>query len=372
MTMRDNGVSGNILIVDDNPNNLHLLASYLDKKGKGRFKVRSVINGAMALTAVKTVPPDLILLDINMPDMNGYQVCEILKSDEAYREIPIIFISALDEIKDKEDAFTAGGVDYITKPFEEREVMARVNTHLELHKTKMDLENARGELLKINSDQKVIIDQQVEKITSYQQATIFALAELADSRDNTTGAHLENTQVLCKILAEKLSTFPQFQAIMDQDYIKNLSTASALHDIGKVGIRDAILKKEGKLDVDEFNEMKKHTTIGADALREVDKKFPDNVLISMGIRIAESHHEKWDGSGYPQGLAGEAIPLEARILALVDVYEALTSVRPYKTAFSHEESRNIIINSRGTHFDPVMVDGFLAVEDQFARMKAGG
>jgi putative two-component system response regulator len=357
--MKDNDVSGNILIVDDNPNNLHLLASLLNKQ---RFKVRSVINGPMALTAVKTAPPDLILLDINMPEMDGYQVCKILKSEEAHRDIPIIFISALDELSDKLKALEVGGVDYITKPFQEKEVMARVNTH-------MALVNARQELVKLNRNQEIIITQQVEKISSYQLATIFALAKLADSRDHDTGAHLENTQILCKIFTERLSLFPQFQYIMDATYIKNLSAASALHDIGKVGIRDAILKKEGKLDADEFNEMKKHTTIGANALREVDEKFPDNELIRMGIRIAESHHEKWDGSGYPQGLAGEAIPLEARILALVDVYEALTSARPYKPAFSHEESRDIIVKSRGTHFDPVLVDGFLTIEDQFAQIK---
>jgi len=357
--MKDNDTPGNLLVVDDNPNNLRLLASMLTDKG---FKVRSVINGTMALTAVKTAPPDLILLDINMPGMNGYQVCEILKQDETSAEIPVIFISALDELQDKVKAFEAGGVDYITKPFQLKEVMARVTTQLDLRKTRRALEEK-------NRDQKIIIDEQVKKISSFQLATIFALAKLTDSRDHDTGAHLENTQVLCKILAQKLSSFPQFQPIMGQDYIENLSEASALHDIGKVGIRDAILKKVGKLDPDEFEEMKKHTTIGANALREVDEKFPDNELIRMGIRIAESHHEKWDGSGYPRGLAGEDIPLEARILALVDVYEALTSVRPYKKAFSHAESCSIITKSRGTHFDPDIVDGFEAVKHEFAQIK---
>jgi putative two-component system response regulator len=364
--MTINVIHGDLLIVDDNPNNLRLLAAMLSDKG---YKVRSVINGQMALTAVKTSPPDLILLDINMPDMNGYQVCEKLKADEISREIPVIFISALDELQDKVKAFRSGGLDYITKPFQIDEVMARVNTHLMLRKTQLELENAKEKLEQINRDQEIIISRQVEKISSYQLATIFALAELADSRDHETGTHLERTQDLCRILTQKLSILPKFTQVMDADFIKNLPIASALHDIGKVGIPDKILQKPGPLDTEEFTLMKTHTLIGARALREVDQKFPDNKLISMGIRIAESHHEKWDGSGYPYGLKGEAIPLEARIVALVDVYEALTSARPYKPAFSHEKSRSIIISSRGTHFDPDIVDGFLSVEKQFIQFE---
>lgn len=362
--MNQNVVNNNLLIVDDNPNNLRLLSSMLAEKG---YKVRSVINGQMAITAVKTLPPDLILLDINMPDMNGYQVCKELKSDPAFDEIPVIFISALDELEDKVKAFISGGVDYITKPFQIEEVLARVNTHITLRRTQVELETAKSQLEQINRDQEKIICQQVKKISSYQLATIFALAKLADSRDQDTGIHLEHCKILCKILAEECRHFPRFQTSIDDDFITNLHDASALHDIGKVGIPDRILLKPGKLDVDEFNEMKKHTLIGAQALREVDKNFPDNKLIEMGIRIAESHHEKWDGSGYPYGLSGDKIPLEARILALVDVYEALTSERPYKAAFPHEKSREIILSSKGSHFDPDIVEAFIHIEDQFSK-----
>jgi len=346
----------NLLIVDDTPANLRLLSSMLADKG---YKVRSVINGQMALTAVKTVQPDLVLLDINMPDLNGYQVCEIIKADPVLKEIPVIFISALDELQDKVRAFAVGGVDFITKPFQFEEVIARVNTHLTLRRTQVELELARDELKKINRDQEQIIQIQVERISSNQLATIFALAKLADSRDQVTGSHLERCRQVCKEFAGKLVELPRYHALINPEYIRNLSTASILHDIGKVGIPDQILLKPGKLDRDEFDKMKEHTTIGAAALREVDQNYPDNIMLRMGIRIAESHHERWDGSGYPFGLAGDDIPLEARIFALVDVYDALTSERPYKSAFSREESLAIILSERGSHFDPDLVDIFV-------------
>jgi putative two-component system response regulator len=343
----------NLLIVDDTPANLRLLSSMLADKG---YKVRSVINGQMALTAVKTVRPDLVLLDINMPELNGYQVCEIIKADPELSDIPVIFISALDELQDKVKAFAVGGVDFITKPFQFEEVIARVSTHLTLRRTQVELELARDTLKQINRDQERIIQEQVEKISSYQLATIFALAKLADSRDQVTGSHLERCRQLCKEFAGKLGNLSHYQQLINPEFIHNLSTASILHDIGKVGISDNILLKPGKLDREEFDKMKEHTTIGAAALREVDQNYPDNIMISMGIRIAESHHEKWDGSGYPFGLSGKNIPLEARIFALVDVYDALTSERPYKPAFSRAESLAIMESERGSHFDPEMVD----------------
>jgi len=355
-----------LLIVDDTPANLRLLSSMLAEEG---YKVRSVINGQMALTAVKTAPPDLILLDINMPDLNGYQVCQQLKAEETIREIPVIFISALDELQDKVKAFAAGGIDYITKPFQLEEVLARVRTHLALRKTQRELEDARSELLKTNHHLAERVQQQVSQIYSSQLATIFALAKLADSRDSDTGRHLDRTSQYCRVIAGQLAELPQYQPEIDALFIEDLSTASALHDIGKVGIPDQILLKPGKLTEEEFEVMKTHTVIGAQALREVDQKYPGNRQLRMGIVIAESHHEKWDGSGYPNKTAGLSIPLAARILALVDVYDALTSLRPYKAAFPHPKSCDIISADRGRQFDPDMVDCFLRVEDQFALIR---
>jgi len=364
--MPENQNKFNLLIVDDTPANLRLLSSMLSEKG---YKVRSVINGPMALTAVKTDAPDLILLDISMPEMDGYQVCQILKADAALADIPVIFISALDDWKDKERAFDTGGVDYITKPFRNEEVLSRVKTHLTLRRTQRELETAKNELLEINHHLEERVQTQVKQISSSHLATISALAKLAESRDSDTGKHLDRVSYLSKVIAEELGKQPRYRDQIDRQFIENLYMASALHDIGKVGIPDAILLKPGKLTPEEFEIMKKHTTIGSEPLKKIDEEFPGNNLIRMGIEIIEGHHEKWDGRGYPYGVQGEAIPLVARIVALVDVYDALTSVRPYKAAFSHAESRDIIAADSGKHFDPNIVACFLQLEGQFATIR---
>ena len=364
--MQENLNKFNLLIVDDTPANLRLLSSMLTEKG---YKVRAAINGQMALTAVKTEPADLILLDINMPDMNGYQVCEHLKADETLADIPVIFISALDDLQDKVKAFATGGVDYITKPFQIEEVLSRVKTHLTLRRTQRELESARNELLEINHHLEDRVQTQVMQISSLHLATIFALAKLAESRDSDTGKHLERVSHLSRAMAEHLSHQPRYTDQIDHIFIENLDNGSKLHDIGKVGIPDSILLKPGELTKEEFEIMKLHTTIGSNALREVDQNYPGNALIRMGIDIAEGHHEKWDGSGYPHALKGESISLAARILALVDVYDALTSLRPYKPAYSHAGSRDIIAAESGRHFDPNMVVCFLEIESQFATIR---
>jgi putative two-component system response regulator len=356
----------NLLIVDDTTANLRLLSSMFSEKG---YRVRSVINGQMALTAVKTDPPDLILLDINMPNMNGYQVCEALKSDPMVEDIPVIFISALDDLQDKVKAFTTGGVDYITKPFQIEEVNSRVKTHLMLRRTQRELLLAKNELLEINHHLEDRVQEQVKQISSSNLATIFALAKLAESRDFDTGRHLDRVRYLSKLMAEELAKKESYRQVIDLQFIENLFMASALHDIGKVGVPDAILLKPGKLTSDEFEIMKTHTTLGAEPLRKVDEEYPGNAMICMGIDIAQCHHEKWDGSGYPHGLKGEQIPLAARIVALVDVYDALTSVRPYKQAFSHAESRDIIAADSGKHFDPDIVKDFLQIDLQFGTVR---
>ena len=356
----------NLLIVDDTTANLRLLSSMFAEKG---YRVRSVINGPMALTAVKAEHPDLILLDINLPEMNGFEVCETLKADEALADIPVIFISALDDIQDKIKAFTTGGVDYITKPFQIEEVVSRVRTHLTLRRTQQELELARNELLEVNHHLEERVQKQVKQISSANLATIFVLAKLAESRDADTGKHLDRVRHLSRAMAEELAKSEKYQARIGQKFIDDLFAASALHDIGKVGIPDSILLKPGKLTPDEFEIMKSHTLIGVEPLRQVEEEYPGNAMIRMGIEIVEGHHEKWNGTGYPHGLKGEEIPLVARIVALVDVYDALTSVRPYKAAYSHAESRDIIVADSDRHFDPELVECFLKVENQFATIR---
>jgi putative two-component system response regulator len=349
----------NILVVDDTVADLKLLTNMLKEQG---YKVRPVPNGKLALNAAESDPPDLILLDIKMPEMDGYEVCQRLKENEKLRDIPVIFISALDETMDKVRAFNTGGVDYVTKPFQSEEVHARVKAHLRIHYLQMELE-------KHNRDLEELVHEQVKEIYDSQMSTILAFAKLAESRDGETGQHLERVRAFSRALTVKLAENPRFQATIDKNYINNIFHASPLHDIGKVGVADNILLKPEKLTEAEFDIMKSHTTIGAQTLEAVRNRYPNNKFVNMGIAIARSHHEKWDGTGYPDGLTGEDIPLCARIMALADAYDALTSERHYKEGYSHEKSRDIIVSGSGKHFDPMLVETFLEIEEEFREVR---
>ncbi|NPV00811.1 MAG: response regulator [Brevinematales bacterium] len=345
----------NIMIIDDVPANLQVLSEFLKNKA---YKVRPVTNGKMALQAMHIEQPDLILLDITMPDMNGFEVCEILKKDEKLKHIPVIFISAIDGISDKVKAFTMGGVDYITKPFHYEEVLARVDTQLNLY-------NLQRRLASYNQELEEVVQRQVKEISDSQMATIFAIAKLAESRDEDTGTHLERVQKYCRILALKLREKEPYQAEIDNSFIRDIFQASPLHDIGKVAIPDAILLKQGKLTPEEFEVMKTHTSLGSDTLKAVNVNYPNNSFINMGIKISRSHHERWDGMGYPDGLSAGNIPLCARIMAIADVYDALRSKRCYKPPFPHDKSRDIIMEGKGAQFDPIVVETFEETQNEF-------
>jgi putative two-component system response regulator len=297
-----------------------------------------------------------------MPEMNGFEVCQNLKADDKLKDIPVIFISALNEVLDKVKAFSMGGVDYITKPFQFDEVQARVDTHLKIRRLQEELEQHNRQLGKL-------VQAQVKKISDTQMAMIFALAKLAESRDDDSGMHLERVQAFCKKLAEGLAQRSRLGRQVDAKFVENIFYASPLHDIGKVGVPDRIVLKPGKLTPEEFDVMKTHAVQGAEKLEAVQRQFPGNALLDMGIAIAKYHHEKWNGQGYPKGLAGEAIPLPARIMAVVDVYEALRAKRPYKEALSHEESVDIIVTSGGTHFDPEIVKVFIELKEDFRAIR---
>ncbi len=343
-----------ILAVDDTKYNIDLLVDALGDQ----YDLSVAMNGSSALQLAATTPPDLILLDIMMPGMDGFEVLRRLKADRTTREIPVIFLTALSEIGDKARGFELGAVDYITKPFQIEEVKARVNTHLKLRQT----QNA---LQQFNDRLQDMVAQQVEEIARSQQAMIFALAKLSHTRDDDTGLHLERVQHQCKILATELAAIPPFSEVITSQFIDAIYHASPLHDVGKVGIADSILLKPGKLNDEEFLVMKTHTTIGAATLESVHQQYPHNAFVAMGIDIARHHHERWDGSGYPDRLAGEAIPLSARIMALVDVYDALRARRPYKEPFSHERALTIIEEENGRLFDPRLVQAFRSVQHQF-------
>lgn len=345
-----------VLIIDDSTEAIEILSNALPKN----YKRQVATSGIKAIELLNRSPeiPDLILLDVLMPEMDGYEVCRYLKSDDRFKEIPVIYLSALTDTKDKVKAFQQGGVDYIVKPFQIEEIRARVDTHLKLHFFQKELEANNMNLTQI-------VHEQVKEISESQMATIFALAKLAESRDSDTGEHLYRIQKFCQLLADKLSLLPDYKEIIKPNFVDTLHKASPLHDIGKVGIKDAILLKPGKLTLMEFDEMKLHTTIGANTLEDVFKKYPNNYFIEIGIEIARSHHEKWDGTGYPDNLSGIHIPLSARIMAIADVYDALRSKRVYKDAYSHLETCSIIASERETHFDPILVDVFMDSEKVF-------
>jgi putative two-component system response regulator len=350
-------VNTRVFIVDDDPHVRTLLESMLLHNGN---EVALFPNGAAVLEAVTVESPDLFLLDVTMPEMNGFQVCERLKQNPVLKDIPVIFLSGMGAMADKVKGFQAGGVDYITKPFHFEEVKARVNTHLSLSTLRTKLAYQK------------LIAKEVRERSEAQQATIFALAKLAEHRDDDTGSHLERVSEYCKLLAKQLGEQSCYADQLTADFVACIPHASVLHDIGKVAIPDSILKKPGPLTPEEISVMKTHTVIGADNLQTIFNRYNDNPFIGMGVEIALYHHERWDGAGYPNGLAGKNIPLSARIMAVADVYDALRSHRCYRKGFDHATVTEMLSKESGTHFDPEVITAFLSLEEQFSLIMETG
>ncbi|HEO65029.1 MAG TPA: response regulator, partial [Spirochaetes bacterium] len=327
------------------------------------YKVMTAENGYKALDICRSQDIDLVLLDIMMPGMDGYQVLEQLKADESLSHIPVIVISAIDEVESAVRCIEIGAEDYLSKPFNPVLLKARVHSCLE-KKRLHDMENEYRHLLENR------VQQQVKEISQAQLGTIFAMSKLAESRDTDTGDHLERMREYCKILSEELRKDSEYRTVINDHFISNIYAASPLHDIGKVSVPDYILKKSNSLSDEEWAIMRTHTTIGADMLRAVDRVHSGNSFIQTGIEIAESHHEKWNGKGYPKGLKGGEIPLVARILAVADVYDALSSKRCYKEAYPHDESKGFIMELKEEHFDPGVVEAFLSREEDFIKIQA--
>ena len=279
----------------------------------------------------------------------------MIRKQQRTAKIPVIFISALDEPFDKVSAFRSGGMDFINKPFHREETLERIYTHLKLYSMEKNL-------LSLNNQLNMLVEKKTVELIESQMAMIFALAKLSESRDNDTGGHLDRIRSGCRILAEKLSMYSRYRDILTGEIMNDIENASVLHDIGKVGIPDCILLKPGKLTQKEYSMMKQHVTIGADTLQQVNELYPENSFIRCGIEIARYHHEKWDGSGYPDGLSGEDIPLSAHIVSIMDMYDALRAKRPYKQAFSHQRSLHAIQRESGKSFNPVLVEAFLEIE----------
>jgi putative two-component system response regulator len=344
-------VQKTILIVDDSPENLSVLSELL----QSAYLVRAATSGRKALRIAGTTPhPDLILLDVMMPEMDGYQVFERLRADPATRDIPVIFVTAMNNVEAELRGLESGAADYISKPIVPPIVMARVRTQLEI-------KQARDRL----SDENLYLENEIARRMSenelIQEVSIRALAHLAETRDPETGNHILRTQNYVRQLAQELRTHPRFASILTDRYTKLLTRSAPLHDIGKVGIPDSILRKPGPLTPEEWEIMKTHARLGSQAIESAEQDAAGTVeFLSLAKEIAQWHHEKWDGTGYPDGLCGDSIPVSARIMALADVFDALITPRVYKYATSYEEARDIIASGRNQHFDPDMTDAFLA------------
>jgi putative two-component system response regulator len=356
MTDLDFTLRHTVLVVDDTPDNLLLMKNLL----QDHYRVKVASTGEQALRiAASDSPPDMILLDIMMPVMDGYQVCLELKKSQKTVGIPVIFLTSRSDVEDEEKGLELGAVDYITKPICPSIVLARVKSHLAL-KVMDDFLRDQNHFLELEVAKRLL------EVTAVQDVTILAMASLAETRDSDTGNHIRRTQFYVKALAEKLRDHPRFSAFLTNANIQAIFKSAPLHDIGKVGIPDAILLKPGRLEPHEFEIMKTHTTLGYNAILNAESALGTPVkFLSFAMSIALSHQEKWDGSGYPQGLAGDAIPIAARLMAVADVYDALICRRIYKDPMSHEGAVKIMLDGRGTHFDADMLDAFMEIQAEF-------
>ncbi len=348
-----------ILIVDDAPENLFVLSELLQP----HYRVLAANNGERGLRVASSKPcPDLILLDVMMPGMNGYQVLQALQADALTANIPVIFLTALSSPGEEERGLNLGAADYISKPITPATVLARVRTQLQA-------KQARDWLRDQNAALEAEVARRMAENDLTQQVSIRALAHLAETRDPETGKHLARTQGYVRLLAKSLETHQRFSQTLTPRYIDLLARSAPLHDIGKVGIPDHILNKPDKLTAAEWAVMQTHSKIGSDAieLAEQDIEKPLDFLV-LAKEIAHWHHEKWDGSGYPDHLSGDAIPLAARLMAVADVFDALISPRVYKPAFSFEVAHDLIAEQRGRHFDPDILDAFLSNFGEFVQV----
>lgn len=345
-----------VLVVDDTPANLTLMAGVLNK----HYRVQVAVSGAKALDIVRRRAPDLVVLDVMMPELDGYEVCRRLKDDPATQHLPVIFLTALSRPEDETAAFEAGGADFVSKPFNPATLLARVRTQVGL---KLAEDRLRDRATALAGE----LAARQREVEALRDTTLFVMVGMAEFRDSDTGHHIQRTQEYVRTLARWLAARPDAPPGLDEATIDELARAAPLHDIGKVSTPDAVLLKPGRLTADEWVVMKQHTTAGAALLQRAIDRLGASAgqLLHFGQQIARHHHERWDGTGYPDGLAGDAIPLAARLMAVADVYDALISRRPYKEPMPHAEAMALIRAGAGGHFDPRLVDALVACEQRF-------
>jgi putative two-component system response regulator len=350
-----------IIFVDDQVSNLMIGRNVLSTD----YDVFTVPSAEKMFELIRKVKPDLILLDVEMPEMNGYEAIEKLKSDPQTEEIPVVFLTAKTDAGSELKGLTLGAIDYIYKPFSPPLLLKRISVHLLVVEQKKQLEKHREQLQSYNDDLEVLVVEKTKTIVELQNAVLETVAELVEARDEITGGHIERTQGYLKILLEGLKENGVYcDEIKDWDMDVIIMSAQ-LHDVGKISVSEDILNKPGKLTPEEFEVIKRHTVIGGKIIEHIQARTSDNKFLAFTKTMAVSHHEKWDGTGYPYGLKGDEIPLEGRLMSVVDVYDALVSERPYKKSFSHEEAVKIIEAGSGTQFEPVLVDLFMQKQEKF-------
>jgi len=350
-----------IIMVDDDITNLTVGKNALADK----FDVFTAPSGIKLFQLLEKLTPDLILLDIEMPKMSGYEIITMLKSKENTRDIPVIFLTSVIDPESEVKGLSLGAIDYITKPFSQELLLKRIEVHLLVEAQRMELKNYNLNLEKM-------VSRKTRTVFDLQNAILKTVAELVESRDNITGGHIERTQEYLTLFIDFLLNHDTYTSELAMWDINLFIMSSQLHDVGKISIKDNILMKSGKLTEDEFEEMKKHTLYGISIIEKIEKSTPESAFLKHAKIMASSHHERWDGTGYPFGLKGTEIPLQGRLMAIIDVYDALTNKRPYKTAQTHGEAVEVIRKGKGTHFDPILTDIFLQHADEFKKISEPG
>jgi len=352
-----NNIRYTIILVDDNIANLTQGKNILQTF----YKVYPAPSAAKLFKTLENVIPDLILLDINMPEMNGYEAIKKLKADPRYADIPVIFLTAMSDEDSEVEGFDLGAADYITKPFSASLLLRRISKELLIGQQRRDLQNYANNLEKM-------VREKTATIFDLQNAVRSTVTDMVELRDISTGGHITRAQCYMKALMDELIRKDIYKEEIKEWNIDIFLRSAQLHDIGKVAITDLILNKPDKLTPDEFEIIKTHVSAGVEAVEKIMRHATENAFLRHALFIAGTHHEKWDGTGYPMGLKGKDIPLEGRLMAIVDVYDALVSERPYKKAYSHEEACKIIEDGAGMHFDPLLVDAFLNVRNEFEKV----
>jgi len=353
-----------VFLVDDDLTNLTVGISALEEL----YDVLTLSSGELLLKMLGKSVPDLILLDVEMPGMNGYEAIRHIKSDPSTAAIPVIFLTAKSDGGSELEGLSLGAVDYIIKPFSAALLLKRIEIHLLIEAQRLELMAQKAELVSFNNNLQGMVDAKIKTVVELQDTLLMAMAELVECRDDVTGRHIERARGYLAVLIEAMRSQGLFMEEVSSWNIKLVLQSAQLHDVGKIAVKDGILNKLGKLSNEEFEEIKKHAAFGGSLLEKIIRHTSERAFLEYAKIFALTHHERWDGSGYPNGLKGEEIPLLGRIMAIADVYDALRSARPYKDAYSHEEAVKIIREGRGTHFDPRLVDLFISVSGEFANI----